>query len=61
MITFGGLMGEATHDMMGTMETMVAGCVCGIIFAIFSGQPLTILGSTGPMLVFEKILVNFAE
>ncbi|XP_021945310.1 sodium-driven chloride bicarbonate exchanger [Folsomia candida] len=61
MITFGGLMGLATHNSMGTMETMVAGCVCGIGFALFSGQPLIILGSTGPVLVFEKILVNFSE
>ncbi|OXA59571.1 Electroneutral sodium bicarbonate exchanger 1 [Folsomia candida] len=60
-ITFGGLMGLATHNAMGTMETMVAGCVCGIGFALFAGQPLTILGSTGPVLVFEKILVHFSE
>jgi len=61
MITFGGLMGIATHNNMGTMETMVSGCLCGIIFALFSGQPLIILGSTGPVLVFEKILVHFCE
>ncbi|OXA40706.1 Electroneutral sodium bicarbonate exchanger 1 [Folsomia candida] len=61
MITFGGLMGEATHKSMGTMETIVSGCVCGIGFALFAGQPLLILGSTGPVLVFEKILVSFAE
>jgi hypothetical protein len=61
MITFGGLMGIATHNYMGTMETMVSGCVCGIVFALFSGQPLIILGSTGPVLVFEKILVHFCE
>jgi hypothetical protein len=54
-------MGLATHNAMGTMETMVAGCVCGIGFALFSGQPLTILGSTGPVLVFEKILVHASE
>jgi len=54
-------MGIATHNNMGTMETMVAGCICGIVFALFSGQPLIILGSTGPVLVFEKILVHFCE
>lgn len=54
-------MGEATHKSMGTMETIVSGCVCGIGFALFAGQPLLILGSTGPVLVFEKILVSFAE
>lgn len=30
--------------------------ICGVGWGLFSGQPLTILGSTGPVLVFEKIL-----
>lgn len=28
----------------------------GIVFAIFSGQPLNIIGVTGPLLVFEENL-----
>lgn len=40
---------------------MVAGSICGVVFSLFSGQPLIILGSTGPVLVFEKILVHFCE
>jgi len=54
-------MGLATENSMGTMETMVSGCICGIGFALFSGQPLVILGSTGPVLVFEKILVHLSQ
>lgn len=61
IITFGGLMGLATHNYMGTIETMMAGALCGVGFALFSGQPLLILGSTGPVLVFETILVHFSE
>ncbi|CAH1797121.1 unnamed protein product [Owenia fusiformis] len=38
---------------------MAAG-ICGVSFAIFAGQPLIILGCTGPMLAFETILYNFA-
>lgn len=33
----------------------------GIAYSLFSGQPLTILGSTGPVLVFEKILFKFCK
>lgn len=31
-------------------------CVCGIFWALFSGQPLLIMSATGPMLVFESAL-----
>jgi len=38
------------------MEMLVAGAVCGLLYALFAGQPLTIVGATGPMLVFESIV-----
>ena len=41
------------------MEQLLACCIGGVLFSLFSGQPLTILGATGPMLVFEEILFNF--
>ena len=61
IITFGGLLGEATGQNIATMESLVTGAICGILYGFFSGQPLTILGSTGPMLVFETILFDFSE
>jgi len=42
--------------MQGTIETLLAGAVCGTTYALFSGQPLTIISATGPLLVFESIL-----
>lgn len=60
-VTFGGLLGVATKQYMGTMECILAAAVTGIIFALFSGQPMNILGSTGPMLVLESILYNLCE
>lgn len=33
----------------------------GVAYSVFAGQPLTILGSTGPVLVFEKILFKFCK
>ncbi|CAK5082893.1 unnamed protein product [Meloidogyne enterolobii] len=35
------------------MQNLASGAICGIIYHLFSGQPLTIIGSTGPVLVFE--------
>lgn len=59
IITFGGLLGSATGNNMAAMESLVSGFVCGIGYGFFSGQPLTILGSTGPVLVFETIVYKF--
>lgn len=61
LITFGGLLSDATENRLGTMESLCSGFLCGVVYGIFSGQPLTILGSTGPVLVFETILYNFCK
>ena len=45
----------------GTMECILAAAISGVLFALFSGQPLNILGSTGPMLVLEAILYTFCR
>ncbi|XP_062548265.1 electrogenic sodium bicarbonate cotransporter 1 isoform X3 [Armigeres subalbatus] len=59
IITFGGLLGSATGNNIAAMESLVSGFVCGLGYGFFSGQPLTILGSTGPVLVFETIVYDF--
>ncbi|XP_065080478.1 sodium-driven chloride bicarbonate exchanger isoform X2 [Ochlerotatus camptorhynchus] len=59
IITFGGLLGSATGNNIAAMESLVSGFVCGMGYGFFSGQPLTILGSTGPVLVFETIVYDF--
>jgi hypothetical protein len=55
-IAFGGLMSSATDGAIGVMEMILATAACGVIYAIVAGQPLTILGGTGPLLVFTSIL-----
>nr|NVI75926.1 Na[+]-driven anion exchanger 1 [Cucujiformia] len=59
IITFGGLLSQATGKNMAAMESLVSGFICGMGYGFFSGQPLTILGSTGPVLVFETIVYDF--
>jgi anion exchange protein len=61
IVTFGGLMGEKTDGYMGTMEMLMAGAVCGVLYALTAGQPLTIVGATGPLLVFESILYHLCH
>jgi len=45
----------------GTIEMLLAGAICGFFYAIFAGQPLTIIGATGPLLVFESIVCYLCE
>lgn len=53
-VSFGGLLYENTNSWMGVSEMIFATALCGIIFSLFAGQPLIIIGATGPLLVFEK-------
>lgn len=41
------------------IESLFGASMTGVAYSLFAGQPLTILGSTGPVLVFEKILFKF--
>ncbi|KAK4826173.1 hypothetical protein QYF61_006035 [Mycteria americana] len=73
VITFGGLLGEATQGrivrygtpyhvlVQSAIESLFGASLTGIAYSLFAGQPLTILGSTGPVLVFEKILFKFCR
>ncbi|XP_061442934.1 anion exchange protein 4 isoform X2 [Rhineura floridana] len=60
-ITFGGMLGDATENMQGVLESFLGTAFAGAFFCLFSGQPLTILSSTGPVLVFERLLFSFSK
>lgn len=60
-VGFGALFGMATHGAIGTMEMVSSTAMCGFIYALTSAQPLTIIGSTGPVLAFVATLVALAE
>ncbi|TMS08150.1 Electrogenic sodium bicarbonate cotransporter 1 [Larimichthys crocea] len=60
-ITFGGLLGDATENMQGVLESFLGTALTGAVFCLLAGQPLTILSSTGPVLVFERLLFNFSR
>ncbi|XP_053956545.1 anion exchange protein 3 isoform X1 [Anastrepha ludens] len=60
-ITFGGLASEKTGNLIGISETLLSTALCGIIFHTISGQPLGIIGTTGPLLLFDEALINFCR
>jgi len=55
-IAFGALTGTMTGNEIGITEMIVVTAIGGIAFALFSGQPLTILGGTGPIVIFTGLL-----
>lgn len=60
-VTFGGILADLTDNYIGAIEMIAASALCGIIYALFSGQPLIILGGTGPLLIFTVILYRLCK
>jgi len=60
-VTFGGVMAIGTDGHIGAVEMIAASAVCGVAYALLSGQPLIILGGTGPLLVFTVILFQLCR
>lgn len=60
-IAFGALTGVLTGNSIGIIEMIVVTAVGGIVFALFSGQPLTILGGTGPIVIFTGLLYTICD
>jgi hypothetical protein len=58
---FGELMDKATEQHIGISEMLLGTAIIGILHAIFSAQPLIILGGTGPMLVFTGLVFQLCK
>lgn len=58
-ITFGGLIGAKSDNMIGISETLVSACFVGLIFHAFASQPLVFVGTTGPLILFDEALIQF--
>ncbi|XP_055538046.1 anion exchange protein 2 isoform X5 [Wyeomyia smithii] len=58
-ITFGGLSSDKTHNLIGISETLVSASIVGIVFHALCCQPLVIIGTTGPLLLFDEALNQF--
>lgn len=48
-LIFAELMNRETEGNLATAEVLLSSAIIGIIYAIFAGQPLTIMGITGPV------------
>ncbi|MEM9113641.1 MAG: PTS sugar transporter subunit IIA [Myxococcota bacterium] len=55
-VAFGGLMHQLTQGSIGVTEMIVSTAIGGVVYALSCGQPLTIIGGTGPLLVFTGVI-----
>ena len=54
-ITFGMLFSDGTGGQLGVVETLLSSGLSGVLYALLSGQPLAILGATGPELAYTIV------
>jgi hypothetical protein len=52
-LAFGTIYDDSTEGQIGVMENLIASAVGGIIYPLLCGQPLCILGATGPNLAYR--------
>ena len=60
-LTFGAIYGRNTENRIGAVETILATCWVGCAFALFSGMPTVIVGSTGPVLIMTTVMYGLSQ
>uniref|UniRef100_A0AC34GS05 Anion exchange protein n=1 Tax=Panagrolaimus sp. ES5 TaxID=591445 RepID=A0AC34GS05_9BILA len=60
-ITFAKILEEFTGGGMGVTECLIATCLIGIIWALFSAQPLLVQSVTGPVMIFEGSFYKLSQ
>jgi len=55
-IAFGALSSFLTGGEIGIIEMMIATAIGGVAYALLSAQPITLLGGTGPIVIFTALL-----
>ena len=60
-ITFGSRFLDGTNGQFGVLEMIMSSAISGILFSMFAGQPLSILGATGPFLAYTLVVFDLSE
>ncbi|KAI3825991.1 hypothetical protein L1987_00030 [Smallanthus sonchifolius] len=56
-----GALGSGPDDILSAVETLTSTAICGIIHAVFGGQPLLILDVAEPTVIMYNYLYSFAK
>ncbi|CAK9084984.1 unnamed protein product [Durusdinium trenchii] len=57
-ITFGSRFLDGTNGQFGVLEMIMSTSISGMLFSTFAGQPLSILGATGPFLAYTLVVYD---
>ena len=60
-VAFGGLLSVLTGGQIGAVECLLASAICGVAWSLAAGQPLPIVGATGPNVIFTGILYGLCQ
>ena len=60
-VAFGGVTNIITKGKIGVIEFILSCGIGGILYSIFSGQPMTFVGPTGLTLAFMSALFSFTQ
>jgi boron transporter len=60
-VTFASLLQIKTKDDIGAVEVMLSTAITGVLWSFFAGQPLVILGVTGPVSILTISIYGISE
>ncbi len=60
-VTFASFLTTNTNGQYGTIDVLISTGVNGLLYSIFAGQPLIIVGVTGPVSIFLETLYHLNE
>ncbi|KAI8848578.1 HCO3 transporter family-domain-containing protein [Chytridium lagenaria] len=60
-ITFAAFLSDKTNAMIGVTEVLLSTAMNGVLFSVFAGQPLVIVGVTGPISIFTVTVYVLCE
>lgn len=60
-ITFSIFLLNETDGNLGAIEVLLSSSITGMLFSIFAGQPLVIVGVTGPVTILTVSIYNIAK
>ncbi|XP_061207917.1 solute carrier family 4 member 11 isoform X5 [Neopsephotus bourkii] len=60
-IAFGSLNDENTRGVIDVQKTIVGQCIGGLLYALFSGQPLVVLLTTAPLALYINVIRGICD
>eukprot|EP01013_Petalomonas_cantuscygni_P044946 TRINITY_DN958_c0_g1_i1.p1 TRINITY_DN958_c0_g1~~TRINITY_DN958_c0_g1_i1.p1 ORF type:complete len:1271 (+),score=253.32 TRINITY_DN958_c0_g1_i1:91-3903(+) len=60
-VTYGSVLSVQTEGQMTVGGAVLGAGIAGVLWALFAGEPIIILGATGPTLIFTNVLFNLSQ